>query len=154
VVFNFSGWVDRVHPDLRDLIEETSEVARWLDPNIPHEGVLVCARRSHTPSAWKYDDYWSGLAHPTTESFVGYGPDPGEWTHPDGRIDLRIGLYTNRIDKIRLVAHELRHLGQFVCGRRQNGYLDMLLKNSTCEQDAEAFENVVLDTMRARTGKM
>jgi|ERR1700756_94374 len=149
MVYNFSLWVDRVHPDLRGIIEDTSAVARWLDPNIPYDGVLINARRF---PGGEPDDC-SGMAYGWDESFVGYGDAPGEWTHPEGRIDLRLGPRTSQEDKIRLVAHELRHLGQYQCGNRQWGEMILLLRRETCENDAYAFEDVVLDTMRSREGK-
>lgn len=144
--FNFSSTVERFHPRLRDDLKEISEAARWLDSDIKHRGVLVCARMAPTG---RDPDSFSGMAWPNESSIVMYGPRPGLWQHPRGRIDLRLAHCMSWEDKVRLFAHELRHLGQFHQGWRNGGdSICLPYSPKTAEADAYAFENLVLETLR------
>jgi hypothetical protein len=111
------------HPGLEEELREVHAVSRRLDPFIRTRDLFVYGRCS------RYSDATGGHA----------------WDQPPaGKITLSIGWEASREDRIRLFAHELRHVGQMHRGKKKHGYLTWEHMNGHCEADAIDFEEKVV----------
>lgn len=121
-------------PDIDDTLWDIAVHAKSLDHDIKLTGLRVRVIKS------RYPMHWYGWAHPLEESRL-YG---SKLIHPAGRIDLGIGVEVDRESIICLMAHELRHIGQYHRGRQMYGYLTTQhMKESGIERDCYEFEEQV-----------
>src|SRR3954465_10999299 len=125
-------------PTLEQEVRKAIRVARRLDPDICRlQPLYVWARCS------RYCDYTGGTAVPepfTRTRTNEYIP------HPPGKITLSIGQATDEEERLVVVAHELRHIGQFYRGCLQYGYLTSdWMGDRESEADARDFERKVMD---------
>jgi hypothetical protein len=125
-------------PGIGRLIYSVWSTARYLDCDIPFEGVYVQGRRGNPgvvqgwaqPITATHDERWG------RDDFI---------THPHGTVELIIGRTIAWGEVVRLCAHEFRHLGQFQRGYRHYGHMTVdPLTVAESEDDAYWFEDRVL----------
>lgn len=131
-----SSTVSCIYPFLASGIREITRLCQALDEDIVVQNLLVEVR-----AHWK----------PTTYCGRAY-PDYASWKngqrriHSDGRILLTVGAGIGEEDLTRLLAHELRHIGQFHRGVQRCGFMTAdYLTDEDCEDDAYDFEDYVLE---------
>lgn len=137
-----SSTVSCIYPFLASGIREITRLSQALDENIIVQNLLIEVRAHWKPSTF------CGRAYPDYASWK-HGQ---RRTHSDGRILLTIGAGVGEEDLIRLLSHELRHIGQFHRGIERCGYMTAdYLDDDVCENDAYDFEDYVLE---AHTGAL
>lgn len=125
-------------PWLRDEASAIVRECRRVDRDL-RTGDLLVEARCHPRVA-----RFQGWAHP--QAFSWFRDQPR--THENGRIQLVVGEAIRRTDFVRLLAHELRHIGQFHRGKREFGYLTSEhMTDAECENDAYLFEYKILDRL-------
>lgn len=121
-----------------DLVERTALTCQEMDPDIVTDSLLVEARRHPRKTrfqGWAHPEYWS-IFRGTSR------------IHMDGRIQIVVGDRVRTTDVIRVIAHELRHIGQFHRGQELTGELTQEpLSDAECEDDAYGFEYTMLDRL-------
>jgi hypothetical protein len=123
------------HPDIEDILWSTMVHAMDADWAIRASGLHVRVRKAPE------DRMWWGWAYPEEHSTF-YRK---RLVHPAGRITLTIGNDVSKRDIVRLVAHELRHIGQFHRGRKLTGFLTAgWMDDDEVEPDCYAFEEHVI----------
>lgn len=132
---SISPSVLKAYPDIDDILWDTLVYAKNADWDIRTNGLHVRVQKAHMPKDW-----W-GWAYPEEQSRA-YRK---MLIHPAGRISLTVGDDVSRLEIVRLVAHELRHIGQFHRGRKLTGYLTTeWMKESEVELDCYEFEEYVV----------
>lgn len=123
------------HPNIENELWQTACFAKDQDPDIMLMGLLVRVKLASEK------DYWAGITYPEEES-VYYGK---KYIHPAGRINLYLGSDVTSRNKAILMAHELKHVGQFHRGRKLKGFLnlDHMHSDDEIEEDCIFFEKEI-----------
>lgn len=131
-----SSTVSCLYPFLASGIREITRCAQVLDEDIIVQNLLIEVRAHWKPSTF------CGMAFPERSSWK-----RGTYrSHADGRILLTIGAGIHEEDLIRLLSHELRHIGQFHRGIERFGFMTaQYMTDEACEDDAYDFEDYVLE---------
>lgn len=124
----------KIRPDLEDVLWNIACYCKEEDHDIRLMGLWVRARADHRTG------HWNGWAWPREESNL-YGVSR---VHPAGRIDLALGQNVTEPTVVRLFAHELRHIGQFHRGRKQTGFMNILMGETEIEPDCDAFADTIV----------
>lgn len=120
--------------ELESDIRYIAEGAKEIDPDIDDAELFIRGRCCQSP--------FTGTAYPF--EFSGYGST--RIFHRNGKITFQLASDTKLVDIVRLIGHELRHIGQFHRGKREHGFLTISpLREHTSELDAFSFEDVLLD---------
>lgn len=137
MTYSISPGLLDLFPGLDELLVRVRSVACSLDRDIRVSDLRVEARKHRGEAVYQ------GWAHPRASSVIG-----GRTVrHRDGLVRLAIGSGCEDEDIIRVFAHELRHIGQFHRGRRHYGQLSLAMCEVASEQDAEDFEDRVLERL-------
>jgi hypothetical protein len=128
--------LDAALPTLWDEIHETTKIARKLDQYIGIHDLYIEAR------CHRFYGALAGQAWPEMETD---SHRHGRILHRNGKITLSIGIRTQPLERVAVIAHELRHIGQFHQGLWKYNEFGAEWMGRKCEADARAFEKRVQD---------
>jgi hypothetical protein len=125
------------YPSIRSLVTNVATICAKHDPDIDLDGLRIDVH------AFKVGIGACGAAH----SAICSQRDGRTRKHPAGLVVLRLNRYAGAADVVRVLAEELRHIGQYARERRRGrielGIGDYLARPS--EQDAKAFADAISD---------
>jgi hypothetical protein len=127
----------REYPGIRSLVLDVAALCAKHDPDIDLEGLRIDLH------ALKVSVWACGAAH----SAISSRRNGRTRKHPAGLVVIRLNRYAGAADLVRLLAEELRHIGQYARersgGRIEPGTGDCLERPS--EQNAKRFADVISD---------
>lgn len=138
LTYSISPGLMDAFPGIHRLLTEVHMIACDLDPRISTRDLRVEACKHRIPSVY------FGWAYPCRSRKEGRRVT----RHDDGLVRLFFGNGCGTEDAIRLLGHELRHIGQFHAGRDLYGHMTLEpLSAAGSELDAQEFEETVLAHM-------